>query len=212
MCPSVPGNCNPLNPPNPPSQGEIEQIQKLANTFSPPKPLVLTEWLARPAQPLASAYPVILKGKVAAYNWALVFVNCSTGWAKPVGPGDPPFQGMIWPNGTVFDDMEEGECMRTQCTTLRCKHGVHFIFYLFLMRFDESRELARPEPSLIDALGLGRHWPVSCTPHVHPAWPGAADNAPIPLFRWTSVRPPFLGGVYIVIGRGGGQQQRNCVS
>ena len=75
---------------NPPSQGEIEQIQKLANTFTPPKPLVLTEWLARPAQPLASAYPVILEGKVAAYNWALVFVNCSTGWAKPAGPVNPP--------------------------------------------------------------------------------------------------------------------------
>lgn len=33
-------------------QGEITQLQKISNSFSPPKPLILTEWLARPAQPV----------------------------------------------------------------------------------------------------------------------------------------------------------------
>ena len=65
-------------------RGEIAELQKLASSFTPPKPLVLTEWLARPAQPLAAAYPVIRDSTVAAYNWALVFVNCTTGWQKPV--------------------------------------------------------------------------------------------------------------------------------
>ena len=102
--------------------GEIKELQKYVNKFNPPKQLVLTEWLARPAQPLASAYPVIRDSGVAAYNWALIIVDCTTHWNRPVVPADPPFQGMIWPNGTVFDDVEEGECMRNQCKTLKYVH------------------------------------------------------------------------------------------
>ena len=45
-------------------ESEILRVQQIANTFSPPKSLVLTEWLARPAQPLAAAYPVIRDHKV----------------------------------------------------------------------------------------------------------------------------------------------------
>lgn len=100
--------------------GEIKELQKYVNKkFNPPKQLVLTEWLARPAQPVASAYPVLRDNGVAGYNWALIIVDCTTHWNRPVSPADPPFQGMIWPNGTVFDDMEEGECMRTKCATLQ---------------------------------------------------------------------------------------------
>lgn len=102
--------------------GEIQEIQKYVNKFNPPKQMVITEWLARPAQPLASAYPVLRDNKVAAYNWALTLMNCTTKWANPVAHGDPPFQGMIWPNGTVYDDLEEGECMRTQCRTVEYAH------------------------------------------------------------------------------------------
>jgi hypothetical protein len=29
---------------------------------------------------------------------------------------------MLWANGTAYDDVEEGECMRTQCTTLKYVH------------------------------------------------------------------------------------------
>ena len=102
--------------------GEINELKKYVDKFTPPKQLVLTEWLARPAQPLASAYPVIRDSGVVGYNWALVIVDCTTHWARPVVPADPVFQGMIWPNGTVFDDLEEGECMRTQCKSLKYIH------------------------------------------------------------------------------------------
>jgi hypothetical protein len=102
--------------------GEINEVQKYVNKFNPPKQLVLTEWLARPAQPLAAAYPVIRDSGVAAYNWALIIVDCTTHWNRPVVPADPVFQGMIWPNGTVLDDVEEGECMRNQCKTLKYVH------------------------------------------------------------------------------------------
>ena len=102
--------------------GEINELQKYVNKFSPPKQLVVTEWLARPAQPLASAYPVLRDNNVAGYSWALVIVDCTSHWNRPVQPGDPPFQGMVWPNGSVFDDLEEGECMRTQCRTLKYVH------------------------------------------------------------------------------------------
>lgn len=104
-------------------QSEIAEVQKIANSFTPPKPLVLTEWLARPAQPVAAAYPVIRDNGVAGYNWALTFVNCTTGWAKPVGPGDPPFQGMLWPQtGAAYDPIEEVECMKNACKTLEYVH------------------------------------------------------------------------------------------
>jgi len=102
--------------------GEINELQKYVNKFTPPKQLVLTEWLARPAQPLASAYPVLRDNAVAGYNWALVIVDCTTHWNRPLSPSDPPFQGMVWPNGTVFDDMEEGECMRNKCRTVKYVH------------------------------------------------------------------------------------------
>lgn len=102
--------------------GEINELQKYVNKFSPPKQLVLTEWFGRPAQPLAAAYPVIRDNGVAGYLWALVIVDCTTHWNRPVSPADPPFQGMIWPNGTVFDELEEAECMRTKCASLRYVH------------------------------------------------------------------------------------------
>jgi hypothetical protein len=103
--------------------GEIKELQKYVNKkFNPPKQLVLTEWLARPAQPVASAYPVLRDNGVAAYNWALVIVDCTSHWNRPLTPADPPFQGMVWPNGTVYDDLEEGECMRTKCATLKYVH------------------------------------------------------------------------------------------
>ena len=102
---------------------EIKELQKYVNKeFNPPKQLVLTEWLARPAQPLAAAFPVIRDNGVAAYNWALVIVDCTTHWNRPVSKGDPVFQGMVWPNGTVYDDLEEGECMRSKCATLQYVH------------------------------------------------------------------------------------------
>lgn len=103
-------------------QGEINEVQKYMNKFSQPKQLIVTEWLARPAQPLASAYPVLRDSAVVGYAWALIIVDCTTHWGRPVVPGDPPFQGMIWPNGTVYDDVEEGECMRNQCKTLQYVH------------------------------------------------------------------------------------------
>lgn len=62
------------------------------NKFHPPKQLVLTEWLARPAQPVAAAYPVLRDNGVAAYNWALIIVDCTSHWNRPIVPGDPPFQ------------------------------------------------------------------------------------------------------------------------
>ena len=103
--------------------GEIRELQKYVNNkFNPPKQLVLTEWLARPAQPLASAFPVLRDNGVAGYNWALVIVDCTTHWNRPVSKGDPVFQGMVWPNGTVYDDLEEGECMRSKCATLQYVH------------------------------------------------------------------------------------------
>ena len=102
--------------------GEINELQKYVNKFTPPKQLVLTEWLARPAMPLAGAYPVIRDAGVAGYLWALVIVDCTTHWNRPVVPADPPFQGMIWPNGSIFDDAEEGECMRSQCKTVKYVH------------------------------------------------------------------------------------------
>ena len=145
--------------------GEILELQKYVNKFRPPKQLVLTEWLARPAQPVAAAYPVLRDNGVAAYNWALIIVDCTSHWNRPIVPGDPPFQephthahtysrncthpdphisrshhphmhalthphmhalphpqGMIWPNGSAFDDVEEGECMRTKCTTVKYVH------------------------------------------------------------------------------------------
>ena len=89
--------------------GEIHELQKYVNNFTPPKQLVLTEWLARPAQPLAAAYPVIRDNGVAAYAWALIIVDCTSHWNRPVAPSDPPFQGMLWPNGSAYDDLEEGE-------------------------------------------------------------------------------------------------------
>jgi hypothetical protein len=102
--------------------GEINELQKYVNKFDPPKQLVLTEWLARPAQPLAAAYPVIRSNGVAGYLWALVIVDCTSHWNRPLVPSDPPFQGLLWPNGTAHDDLEEGECMRSQCRTLRYVH------------------------------------------------------------------------------------------
>lgn len=103
-------------------QGEIEEVQKYMNKFNPPKQLVVSEWLARPAQPLASAYPVLRDNHVVGYAWALVIVDCTTHWNRPLISGDPPFQGLIWPNGTLYDDTEEGECMRHQCRTLQYVH------------------------------------------------------------------------------------------
>lgn len=103
-------------------QSEIDQIQRIADTFTPPKPLILTEWLARPAQPLVGAYPVIRDSKVSAYNWALVFDNCTTGWDKPAGPGDPPFQGNAIP----------------QCFLFHCPFFfflLSFLFLFLLLRF-----------------------------------------------------------------------------
>tara|TARA_B110000208_G_scaffold160160_1_gene195175 strand:- start:28 stop:3396 length:3369 start_codon:yes stop_codon:yes gene_type:complete len=102
--------------------GEINELQKYVNKFSPPKQLVLTEYLARPAQPLTSAYPVLRDNSVAGYAWALIIVDCTSHWNRPVNPGDPPFQGMLWPNGSVYDDLEEGECMRTKCGTMKYVH------------------------------------------------------------------------------------------
>jgi hypothetical protein len=102
--------------------GEINELQKYVNKFDPPKQLVLTEWHARPAQPLAAAYPVIRDNKVAAYMWALVIVDCTSHWNRPLVPSDPPFQGLLWPNGSAYDDLEEKECLRSQCRTLRYVH------------------------------------------------------------------------------------------
>jgi len=83
---------------------------------------VLSEWFGRPDMPLAGSYPVIRDAKVAGYLWALLIVNCNGHWDRPVAEGDPPFQGMLWPNGTAYDDLEEGECMRSQCRTLTYVH------------------------------------------------------------------------------------------
>ena len=47
-------------------QAEIDNLTTLANSFSPPKPLLLTEWHARPAQPMAAAMPVIRDNGVGA--------------------------------------------------------------------------------------------------------------------------------------------------
>jgi hypothetical protein len=102
--------------------GEIFELQKYVNKFNPPKQLVLTEYHARPAQPLAAAYPVIRDNKVAAYSWALIIVDCTTHWNRPLVPSDPPFQGLLWPNGTALDDIEEVECLRNDCRTLQYVH------------------------------------------------------------------------------------------
>ncbi|CAK0873485.1 unnamed protein product [Prorocentrum cordatum] len=102
---------------------EISILKGVAAKFNPPKPLMLTEWHSRPTQPLAAAYPVIRDNQVAAsYIWALVIVNSTSRWHLPVAKGDPPFQGLIWPDGTIFDDLEEGECMRSACKTLSYVH------------------------------------------------------------------------------------------
>jgi len=92
---------------------EIHYVSKYLNRFDTPKAMVLTEYHGRPAQPLAMALPVLreanrqLPGGVAGYLWALVIVDCTTHWNRPVGEGDPPFQGLFWPNGTAWDDVEE---------------------------------------------------------------------------------------------------------
>ena len=102
--------------------GEVHELQKYVNKFTPPKQLVLTEYLARPAQPLAAVFPVLRANGVAAYSWALIIVDCTSHWNMPVAPGDPPFQGLLWPNGSAYDELEEVECLRTQCTTLQYVH------------------------------------------------------------------------------------------
>ena len=67
--------------------GEINEVQKYVNRFNPPKQLVLSEFLARPAQPLAAALPVLRDNGVAAYSWALIIVDCTTHLA--------PYQGCV---------------------------------------------------------------------------------------------------------------------
>jgi hypothetical protein len=105
-------------------QAEIDNLTTLANSFSPPKPLLLTEWHARPAQPMAAAMPVIRDNGIGAFIWSLMIGPLGNAhWGQePVGAGDPPFQGLLWPNGSAFDEVEEVACMRTQCKTVRYVH------------------------------------------------------------------------------------------
>lgn len=81
---------------------EIASMQAIAGV----KPLLLTEVIARPSQPLAAALPVARAAGVGVFIWALIFTP-GNWWSVPYLPGGPPFQGFLFPNGTAYDEVEE---------------------------------------------------------------------------------------------------------
>jgi len=104
-------------------KGEVKWLEGIMQKEG--KPIVLTEWFGRPDMPLAGSYPIIRDHKVPAYLWALLIVPCNQHWDRPVARGDPPFQGLLWPNGTAYDELEEIECLRHECRTLTYVHYSH---------------------------------------------------------------------------------------
>jgi hypothetical protein len=104
-------------------KGEVKWLEGIMEKDG--KPIILTEWFGRPDMPIAGAYPIIREHAVPAYLWALLIVDCNQHWARPVARGDPPFQGLLWPNGTAYDELEEIECLRHDCQTLEYVHYLH---------------------------------------------------------------------------------------
>lgn len=81
---------------------EIASLRAIAGA----KPLLLTEVIARPSQPLAAALPVVRASGVGVFIWALIFTP-GNWWSVPYLPGGPPFQGFLFPNGSAYDEVEE---------------------------------------------------------------------------------------------------------
>lgn len=80
------------------------QIDELAVTN---RPLLCTEWLARPASMVASHLPIFKQRRVGCFLWSLVngLTQTQFPWNSP--PGSPPpevwFQDLLRPDGRPFD-------------------------------------------------------------------------------------------------------------
>jgi hypothetical protein len=78
------------------------------------RPLLLTEYMARPESTIEGSLPIAKKHHAGALDWGLVSGKTQTifpwsTWTSPTPAASPPplwFHDLLWPDGTPFDAAE----------------------------------------------------------------------------------------------------------
>ena len=91
-------------------QLHILQVKALANT-SGIRGMLISETGGRPSQPYCEAVQDAAAAHAGFFLWALMIGADQFG--PPLSPGSPPFQGLVYPNGSWYDPAEELLCIRS---------------------------------------------------------------------------------------------------
>jgi len=98
---------------------DIKSQQLLGTKLN--KPVLLTETVGRPIQPLCEVLRVTKEAHIGWFVWELMLGVDQ--FSAPNGIGCPPFQGLVLPNGGLYDNVEEQSCLENADSVIWMKDG-----------------------------------------------------------------------------------------
>jgi len=98
---------------------DIKSQQQLVTKLK--KPVLLTETMGRPIHPLCEVLRVTNEARIGWFVWELMIGIDQ--FSLPNGPGCPPFQGLVFPNGDMYDNVEELACLENADGVIWMKDG-----------------------------------------------------------------------------------------
>lgn len=98
-----------------PNRAHIAQVQALAHQLGI-SGVLISETGGRPSHPYCEAVQDAVARGVGYFLWALMIGADQFG--PPLSAASPPFQGLVYPNGTWYDMFEELPCIRDPASVI----------------------------------------------------------------------------------------------